>query len=50
MISAAGVTYLVARELDDENKDLSTLGIVGALGDMQDKNERRTLAASTSSS
>ncbi len=44
MISAAGVTYLVARELDDGNKDLSTLGIVGALGDMQDKNEKRTLA------
>ena len=44
MISAAGVTYLVARALDDGNKDLSTLGIVGALGDMQDKNEQRALA------
>jgi len=42
-ISAAGVAYLVARVLDEANKDLSTLGIVGALGDMQDKNEARTL-------
>jgi RecJ-like exonuclease len=43
-ISAAGVSYLVARALDDGNKDLSTLGIVGALGDMQDKNEGRALS------
>ncbi|HXX72588.1 MAG TPA: DHH family phosphoesterase [Candidatus Acidoferrales bacterium] len=43
-ISAAGVAYLVARSVNDGNKDLSTLGIVGALGDMQDKNEARTLA------
>jgi len=42
-VSAAGVAYLVAREVDDANKDLSTLGIVGALGDMQDKNEQRAL-------
>ncbi len=42
-LSAAGVAYLVARALDEANKDLSTLGIVGALGDMQDKNEIRTL-------
>ena len=43
-ISAAGVAYLVARGIDEANKDLSTLGIVGALGDMQDKNEARALA------
>jgi len=43
-ISAAGVTYLVARVVNEANKDLSTLGIVGALGDMQDKNDSRTLA------
>lgn len=43
MISAAGVSYLVARELSEYNKDLSALGIVGALGDMQDKNEKRSL-------
>ena len=43
-ISAAGVAYLVARGVDERNKDLSTLAIVGALGDMQDKNEARALA------
>jgi single-stranded-DNA-specific exonuclease len=43
-ISAAGVSYLVARAVDESNKDLSTLGIVGALGDMQDKNDARALA------
>ena len=43
LISAAGVTYLVARELAGHNKDLSSLAIVGALGDMQDKNEKRAL-------
>ena len=43
MVSAAGVCYLVARELSTDNKDLSALGIVGALGDMQDKNEKRSL-------
>jgi len=43
-ISAAGVCYLVSRAVAEANKDLSTLGIVGALGDMQDKNDKRTLA------
>ena len=43
-ISAAGVCYLVSRAIAETNKDLSTLGIVGALGDMQDKNDKRTLA------
>ncbi len=44
LVSAAGVCYLVARALSEGNKDLSALGIVGALGDMQDKNEKRSLA------
>jgi len=43
LISASGVCYLVVRELSPENRDLSALGIVGALGDMQDKNEKRAL-------
>ena len=43
-ISASGVCYLVSRAIAPTNKDLSTLGIVGALGDMQDKNDKRTLA------
>jgi RecJ-like exonuclease len=42
-VSAAGVTYLVTRAMSPGNKDLSALGIVGALGDMQDKNEKRSL-------
>jgi RecJ-like exonuclease len=43
LVSAAGVCYFVARELSEQNKDLSALAIVGALGDMQDKNEKRGL-------
>ncbi len=43
MVSAAGVCYLAARPLSEGNKDLSALGVVGALGDMQDKNEKRSL-------
>ncbi|OFX16013.1 hypothetical protein A3K71_00820 [archaeon RBG_16_50_20] len=43
LVSAAGVSYFVAREISAENKDLSALAIVGALGDMQDKNEKRAL-------
>ena len=43
LVSAAGVCYFLARELSEENKDLSALAIVGALGDMQDKNETRSL-------
>lgn len=42
-ISAAGVAYLVARSLSSANIDLSALAVVGALGDMQDKNKERRL-------
>ncbi len=34
-ISGAGMTYLIARELDRDNFDLSALAIVGAVGDIQ---------------
>ncbi len=44
LVSAAGVSYFVAKALSEQNKDLSTLGVVGALGDMQDKNEKKALA------
>lgn len=37
-ISGAGVTYLLARELDPKNKTLSYLAVVGAIGDIQDEN------------
>jgi len=42
-IAASGICYLFAREVDVENRDLSCLGLVGALGDQQDKGERKTL-------
>lgn len=35
-ISAAGTSFLVARELDIKNADLAGLAIVGACGDVQD--------------
>jgi single-stranded-DNA-specific exonuclease len=42
-IAASGICYLFAKEVDDGNRDLSCLGLVGALGDQQDKGERKTL-------
>ena len=39
-ISAAGVCYLFAKALDPKNIDLSSLAIIGALGDMQNKGEK----------
>jgi RecJ-like exonuclease len=43
LVSAAGVSYFVARQVSKQNVDLSALAVVGALGDMQDKNEKRSL-------
>jgi len=42
-VSGSGVAYFVAKAVNQENVDLSPIAIVGALGDMQDKNESRTL-------
>ena len=42
-VSGAGIAYFVARSLADSNVDLSTLAVVGALGDMQDKRTKRSL-------
>jgi RecJ-like exonuclease len=42
-ISAAGIAYLVAKALDEANVDLSSIAIVGALGDLQDKYPQRAL-------
>ena len=36
-ISGAGATYLISRSIDQENMDLSPLAIVGACGDLQDR-------------
>lgn len=42
-ISGAGTAYLIAKSLDTKNVDLSPLGLVGCLGDQQDKGPKRTL-------
>jgi RecJ-like exonuclease len=42
-IAASGVSYLFAKELNPKNIDLSPLGLVGALGDQQDKGEKKSL-------
>jgi RecJ-like exonuclease len=39
-ISGAGVSYFVAKAMDEENRDLSALAVVGAIGDRQDKGDR----------
>jgi len=36
-MSGAGATYLVSKAIDKNNMDLSSLAIVGAIGDLQDK-------------
>lgn len=42
-ISGSGVSYLTARALDQRNIDLACIAVVGALGDLQDKNKERKL-------
>jgi len=42
-ISGAGVAYFAAKALDKKNIDLAYLAVVGALGDLQDKNKERKL-------
>ncbi|HWQ67465.1 MAG TPA: DHH family phosphoesterase [Methanospirillum sp.] len=38
-MSAAGVSYLVAREMDEVNQDLAKLAVVGNIGDMMDRED-----------
>jgi single-stranded-DNA-specific exonuclease len=42
-ISGSGVAYFVAKAVNAENVDLAPIALVGALGDLQDKNEQRKL-------
>ena len=42
-ISGAGVAYFVSKALDQSNVCLASLAVVGALGDAQDKNEKKKL-------
>ncbi|MFQ5884313.1 MAG: DHHA1 domain-containing protein [Thermoplasmata archaeon] len=44
-ISGAGVAYVVAKGMDQENSHLSSLAIVGAVGDMQDQTHRRLVGS-----
>jgi len=42
-VSGSGVAYFAARALNPRNVDLSPIALVGALGDMQDRDEQRKL-------
>jgi RecJ-like exonuclease len=42
-VSGSGVAYFVTKAVNTENVDLAPIALVGALGDMQDKNEQRQL-------
>ncbi len=42
-VSGAGVTYFVARALNESNRSYSPIAVVGALGDLQDKSDGRSL-------
>lgn len=42
-VSGAGVTYLVAKALNGGNVDYACIAVVGALGDLQDKDGKRSL-------
>jgi len=42
-VSGSGVSYFVAKAVNSANVDLAPTALVGALGDMQDKNEQRKL-------
>ncbi|MCL2712487.1 MAG: DHH family phosphoesterase [Methanomassiliicoccaceae archaeon] len=42
-ISGAGVTYLISKMVDEKNKDLAYLAIIGANGDIQDKSDSRLI-------
>lgn len=44
-VSGAGVTYLVARGIAREVLHLSSLAVVGAVGDMQDQDHRRLVGS-----
>ena len=42
-VSGSGVAYFVAKAINSSNIDLAPIALVGALGDMQDKYEQRSL-------
>ena len=42
-LSGAGLAYFVAKAMSEKNTDLAGIAVVGALGDIQDKYEQRSL-------
>ena len=40
-LSGSGTTYLVAKEMDKNNRDLSKLAVVGAIGDLQASDDNK---------
>jgi RecJ-like exonuclease len=42
-ISGAGVAYFAAKALDNSNVEMAPIAVVGALGDLQDKYEQKSL-------
>ena len=42
-VSGSGVAYFAAKAVNAANVDLAPIALVGALGDMQDKYEQRSL-------
>jgi len=42
-LSGAGAAYLVAKAISERNVDLACIGVVGALGDLQDRSHDRSL-------
>ena len=47
-LSGAGTAYLAAKALSKRNMDLAYLAVIGALGDLQDKHEGRSLGGANS--
>ncbi|MBM3291654.1 DHH family phosphoesterase [Candidatus Bathyarchaeota archaeon] len=41
-IAASGVCYLFAKTVDIRNRDLANIGLIGALGDQQDKGNQKS--------
>jgi len=44
-ISGSGIAFLLSKSIDEANRDLAPLAVVGALGDMQDGGPRRSLVS-----
>jgi len=42
-VSGAGMTYLLSKTIDENNKDLAYLALIGAVGDLQDNRESKLI-------